>query len=45
MGPMFVWNLNFAAVVPPTDEKAPFGILRPDYSPRPAYDALKAMGK
>lgn len=42
---MFLWNLNFAMVVPPTDEKAPFGILNADGSPRRAYLALKAMPK
>ncbi len=45
MGVMFVWNLNFQAVVPPTDEKWGFGVVRSDYSPRPAYVALENMGK
>ena len=42
---MIVWNLNFQQVVGPTDEKYGFGILRPDGSGRPAYEALKAMPK
>lgn len=42
---MFVWNLNFQMVVPPTDEKYPFGVVYSDGSPRPAYQALKAMDK
>jgi hypothetical protein len=44
---MFVWNLNFATLpdLPTTDEKRPFGILNPDWTPRPAYTALKAMVK
>ena len=42
---LIVWNLNFQQVVPNTDEKWAFGILRPDLSPRPAYDAIKAMPK
>ncbi|HEV2124422.1 MAG TPA: hypothetical protein VGW38_16840, partial [Chloroflexota bacterium] len=42
---MFVWNLNFQQVVPATDEKFPFGIVRPDGSPRPAYISLKFMTK
>ncbi len=42
---MFVWNLNFATVVPPTDEKGPFGIIRPDWTPRPAFWALVDMPK
>jgi hypothetical protein len=42
---MFVWNLNFQQVAPPTDEKFPFGIVRPDGAPRPAYTALQWMPK
>ncbi|MDE2897818.1 MAG: cellulase family glycosylhydrolase [Chloroflexota bacterium] len=42
---MIIWNLNFQQVVPNTDEKWAFGILRSDLSPRPAYDAVKAMPK
>ena len=45
MGVMFIWNLNFQAVVPQTDEKWGFGVLRSDYSPRPAYTALQQMSK
>jgi len=45
VGPMFVWNLNFAPVAGPSDEKAAFGIVRNDWSPRPAYAALQAMQK
>ncbi len=45
VGPMFVWNLNFGPVSGPHDEKAAFGILRPDWSPRPAYAALRDMPK
>jgi len=42
---MFVWNLNFAPVSGPANEKAGFGILRADWSPRPAYTALQSMAK
>ena len=42
---MFVWNLNFQMVVPASDEKYPFGVVRADGSPRPAYEALAAMPK
>ena len=42
---MFVWNLNFQLVVGPEDEKYPFGVLNPDGSARPAYEALAAMPK
>ncbi|MHB1416220.1 MAG: cellulase family glycosylhydrolase, partial [Chloroflexota bacterium] len=45
VGAAFLWNLNFATVVPPTDEKAPFGIINGDWSPRPAYFALRNMAK
>jgi outer membrane protein assembly factor BamB len=39
---VFVWNLNFAVLGPQGDEKSAFGILNPDWSPRPAYLALQA---
>ncbi len=42
---MFVWNLNFQQVVPNTDEKWAFGVVRSDGSPRPAYTALQNMAK
>jgi len=45
VGPMFVWNLNFAPVAGQADEKAAFGIVRADWSPRPAYAALRDMPK
>lgn len=45
MGALFIWNLNFQAVVPQTDEKWGFGVLHPDYSPRPAYTALQQVPK
>ena len=44
-GVMFLWNLNFSTVSPPTDEKYPWSIINADYSPRPAYEALKNMPK
>ncbi|HEX9374518.1 MAG TPA: hypothetical protein VF897_26115, partial [Roseiflexaceae bacterium] len=39
---IFVWNLNFGVLGPEDDEKGAFGILGPDWSPRPAYLALQA---
>ena len=45
MGVMFVWNLNFATITQPNDEKYPWGVLNSDWSPRPAYTALKNMPK
>ena len=46
-GVLFLWNLNYQAIpgVATTDEKYGWGLLRPDFSPRPAYDAVKAMPK
>jgi len=45
MGAMFLWNLNFGQEFPAGDEKSPFGIIRPDGTWRPAYDALVKMAK
>jgi hypothetical protein len=42
---MFVWNLNYSAVVQPDDEKYPWAVLNADWSPRPAYTALQQMPK
>ena len=45
VGAMFLWNLNFAPVSGPQDEKAAFGIVRGDWSQRPIYGALASMPK
>jgi hypothetical protein len=47
VGPMMVWNLNYAGSAGAGDPWAfkPFGILNADWSPRPAYTALAAMPK
>ncbi|HET7034201.1 MAG TPA: beta-galactosidase [Thermomicrobiaceae bacterium] len=45
IGPMFVWNLNYSVVSPPSDEKTPWAVLNADWSPRPSYTALKNMPK
>jgi len=45
VGVMFLWNLNFAPVAGPTDEKAAWSIVYPDWTPRPIYNALKSMPK
>jgi polysaccharide biosynthesis protein PslG len=45
MGVMFVWNLNFSTITQPNDEKYPWSVLNSDWSPRPAYTALKNMAK
>jgi polysaccharide biosynthesis protein PslG len=45
VGAMFAWNLNFQLSVPQTDAKWGFGIVRSDYSGRPAYGRLLGMAK
>jgi hypothetical protein len=45
VGGIMVWNLNYQTVVPKTDEKWAFGLLRSDYSGRPAFYALRDMPK
>jgi hypothetical protein len=42
---MMQWNLNFQLAVLQTDEKWGFGVLRDDWSGRPAYNALAQMPK
>lgn len=42
---MFVWNLNYSVVSPPSDEKTPWAVLNSDWSPRPSYTALQQMPK
>ena len=43
MGVMFVWNLDFSAHYPDTSHQYWFSIINEDYTPRPAYLALKEM--
>lgn len=38
---VFVWNLNFSVIAPPSDEKTTFSILKPDWSARPSFLALQ----
>jgi polysaccharide biosynthesis protein PslG len=45
IGAMFQWNLDFQLAVPQTDEKWGFGIIRNDWSARPAYGRLLGMAK
>ncbi|MDP2725986.1 MAG: hypothetical protein Q8P59_00440, partial [Dehalococcoidia bacterium] len=47
IGPMFVWNLSYAAAADPADSEAlrAFSVLRPDWGTRPAFNALAAMPK
>ncbi len=45
VGVMFVWNLNFCPVAGAGAEQCYWGIVRPDWSGRAAYGALKNMPK
>jgi hypothetical protein len=45
VGAMFQFNLNFQLSVPQSDEKWGFGIIRSDYSARPAFGRLLGMPK
>jgi hypothetical protein len=45
IGGVMVWNLNYQVVVPQTDEKWGFSVLRSDWSGRPAFTALAALPK
>ena len=41
VGPMFLWNLNLAAIWGADDPVSAYSLLRPDRSYRPAYIALR----
>ncbi|MFP3895502.1 MAG: hypothetical protein ACLFV5_01515 [Anaerolineales bacterium] len=45
VGPMFLWNLNYAPVDGVHDEKAAFGIVYENWEPRPAFYAIRDMPK
>ncbi len=45
VGPMFLWNLNFAPICGAGDEKAAFGIVDCGWGARPAFHALASMPK
>lgn len=45
IGVMFIWTLNHSVVTQPSDEKYPWSVVRGDWSPRPSYDAIKALNK
>jgi len=44
-GVMVLWNLNYWTAAGPESEMAKYSIVRGDWSPRPAYAALKGMAK
>lgn len=47
VGVVFIWNLNFAvtwgAAGNPAHEQASFGLLNPDWSPRPAFSRVQGF--
>lgn len=42
VGPVFLWNLNFAPTFGPSFSESFYSLLRPDGTPRPVYLALRA---
>ena len=45
VGVMAVWNLDYSVIASPADEKTPWSVINSDWSPRPAFTALKDMPK
>lgn len=45
IGPVFLWNLNFAPVIGPQFSESGYSLLRPDGSLRPVYLALQHIPK
>lgn len=49
VGAVFIWNLNFAVLWGqqgnPLHEQAAFGLLNPDWSPRPSFTAVQGFIK
>ena len=45
VGPMMLWNLNFAPWLGDAFSESGYSLQRPDGSPRPAYFALSALPK
>ena len=41
----FVWNLNWTTLTTPDDEKYPWSAINEDWSPRPAYTAMRELPK
>ncbi len=44
---MLLWNLNFATIqdIPTGHETVGWSALRADWTPRPVYDAIRALPK
>ena len=45
VGPMFLWNLNFAPLLGTQFSESGYSLLRPDGSPRPSYLSLQDAAK
>ena len=45
VGPVFLWNLNFAPTIGPGFSESGYSLLRPDGSMRPVYFALQHIPK
>jgi polysaccharide biosynthesis protein PslG len=45
IGAMFLWNLNWSVFSPTDVSWGYFSLINPDYSPRPAYWAVKGLTK
>ncbi len=43
VGPLILWNLNFAPLLGPDFSESAYSILLPDRSPRPVYHALRTL--
>lgn len=45
VGPMMLWNLNFAPWLGPEFSESGYSLLRPDGSPRPSFFAVADLPK
>ena len=45
LGPMMIWNLNIAPLLGAERSESAYSLLRPDGTPRPAYERLRATGE
>jgi polysaccharide biosynthesis protein PslG len=43
LGPMILWNLNFAPTIGPQFSESGYSVLRADGSPRPVYHSLQTI--
>lgn len=41
----FIWNLNWSTLTPVEDEKHPWSAVNADWSPRPAFEAMRNIPK